>query len=138
MEKITNFKHNCMIIRVRNESIAIRGNLYEAVRRCWRANMQNAQEADYVLAIVGKPSEKDLEVKAVYKPDRWYYPADEGVCNKKKEECLELYKTNTSLCRKHPRIAFEGKEIKNDTNYLHKQIPNAYYPLQNPVRYTYN
>ena len=136
MKKITCFKENCMIIRVRKESIVIRGNLYEAVRRCWRANMQMAQKADYVLAVVGTLKNIDLEVKAVYKTERWYCPADEGLCKIKKEECTKKYKVNTDLCLVHSRIAFEGIEIK-EINYLHNKIPADYYPLQNPFRYTY-
>jgi hypothetical protein len=123
-----------MIIRIREESIRIRRCLYEAVRRCWRADKEKAEKADYVLVIVSGLKEKSLEVKAVYKPECWYY-LDKVFCKEKKEECKE-FKTNTDLCRKCPRIAFEGKEVK-ETNYLHKLIPLSYFPLQNPIRYTY-
>jgi len=137
MEKITSFKHNCMIIRILMESIDIRGNLYEAVRRCWRTDINRARKADYVMAVVGTIKERNLEVQAVYKPERWYYP-DDGFCRKKEKECIKGYKVATDLCHVNRRIAFEGKEMPNDTNYLHKLIPEKYFPLQNPVRYTYN
>ena len=137
MEKITSFKHNCIIIRVRRESIDLRGSLYEAVRRCWRANIHRAQKAVYVLAIIGTPSEMNLEVQVIYKPDRRYYPTDEGLCKKKEKECLKAYKTDTSFCLELLRIAFHGMEISKDTNYLHKLIPKTYFPLRNPVRFTY-
>ena len=137
MEEINNFQHNCVIIRVRKESIAIRGNLYKAVCRCWAANKKRAEKADFVLAVVGTIKEKNLVVQAVYKPDRWYYPADVYLCKDKKEECQILYEVNTDLCNEYPRIAFEGKEVSKDAYYLHKMLPSKYYPLQNPVRYTY-
>ena len=137
METIKTFKHNCMIIRVRPESIKIRGSLYEAVHRCWKAKKQNAEKADYVLALVGTIKNRDLKVQAVYKPERWYYPVSEGLCKEKKDECSKKYKVDPQQCQKNPRIGFEGKEMKNDTDYLHKLIPEKYYPFQNPVRYNY-
>lgn len=135
MEKIAKFSHNCIIIRVRKESVAIRGSLYEAVRRCWRASKQKAEKAVYVLAIVSDPGEEDLEVKAVYEPKRWYSPAKDS-CRENEKECKNKYGTNIDLCRNKPRIAFEGKEMK-DSVYLYKLIPNTHFPRQNPFRYTY-
>ena len=132
MEKITNFKDKCIIIRIRHESIDIRGSLYEAVRRCWRASKERAEEADYVLAVVGR----SRVVEAVFKPSRWYYLDDE-FCKNQEEVCKTGYGVNTDLCKIKRRIAFEGEEIPHDTNYLHKQIPDKYSSMQNPVRYTY-
>lgn len=49
--------------------------LYEAVRGCWAASLQNAQKVDYVLGVA------DRVIVAVYKPTKWYscMDADEAL-----------------------------------------------------------
>ncbi|GHU46270.1 hypothetical protein FACS1894190_18310 [Spirochaetia bacterium] len=133
MDKIKSFKDKCIIIRIRTENIAIRGSIDKDVHRCWRMRLDRAKDCDYVLAVV----DYSPEVKGVFKPDNWYCPDDE-FCKGKEEECKRIANTNTALCKKiKKRIAFEGKEITNDVNYLHKEIPKQYFPGQNPFRYTY-
>jgi hypothetical protein len=106
------------------------------VRRCWRANLGRAKKADYVLVIISGRGKYDLEVQGVFKPERWYCP-DAKFCEKNAEECREEYGVNTGLCETNKRIAFEGQEITNDVKYLHKLIPSAFFPTQNPFRYAY-
>jgi hypothetical protein len=136
MDKIREFKDECMIIRIRPESVGIRGSLLEAVRRCWRANLQRAQKSEYVLAIISTIDDGDLEVKGVFKPECWDY-LDDGFCREKEQECKEKYDVKTERCAERKRIAFTGEEIKDDVKYLHKLIPDKYFPTQNPFRYTY-
>jgi hypothetical protein len=134
MEEITEFKDKCMIIRVRDESVHIRGSLYESVRRCWRANLDSAKKADYVLAIVG-----NSEVRGVFKPTSWDY-IDSEFCKKEAKasrECKGKFDVNTELCKKRNRIGFVGEAIKDDKKYLNKLVPEKYFPRQMPVRYTY-
>jgi hypothetical protein len=131
MNVIREFKDRCIIIRVREESIRIRGSLKEAVRRCWRANLQRAKKADYVLAIIGTSK----RIEGVFKPKKWYC-LDDNFCREQEQECKK-YETNTELCAIRKRIAFDGEKIINDVKYLHKVIPDEYLPAMNPFRYTY-
>ncbi|MDR1565692.1 MAG: hypothetical protein LBS48_00215, partial [Treponema sp.] len=104
MDVIKELKDKCVIIKVREESVLRRGSVYEAVRRCWRASLQRAEEADYVLAIIGR----DKRVKGVFKPKEWY-SLDDNFCRKQKWECEE-YETDTKLCAIRKRIAFDGEK----------------------------
>jgi hypothetical protein len=128
METITHFNDKCIIVRI-PIGINQRKGLYEATRRCWRASLQRSRKAGYVLGTV------DGEILCVIKPDKCdYVPAK--ICNAEKETYKNVFGVNTALC-KNKRVAFEGKELKEDTNYLHKIIPGEYMPGRNPVRYTY-
>jgi len=133
MAKIIEFEDDrCIIIRIREKSVCIRGSLYEAVRRCWRTNLQKAQKSDYVLVLIGN----NLEVKGVFKPECWYY-LDDDFCQKTEQECKNEYGVNTELCAKDKRIAFVGKELEDDVKYLHKLTPDGFFQERNPFEYTY-
>jgi hypothetical protein len=128
--EIQKFEDNCIIVRIRPESEVIRGSMYEAARRCWRANLDEAKKAAYVLVVVGN----DPQVQAVFRPECWYYPCDK-FCEKEKAKCKAAYGVNTELCQKSKRIAFKGVEVTGNVKYAHKDIPAEYLPKQNPVRY---
>jgi hypothetical protein len=137
VDEIKEFEDNCMIIRVLPDSPRLKEQgLYEAVRRCWRAVKEKSEKAKYVLAIVSTIQDKKLEVKGVFECTHWYYLGGE-FCQKMLNECQQEYKTNTDLCKNSKRIAFDGDEITDDVKYLHKLLPENYFPLQNPYRYTY-
>jgi hypothetical protein len=131
MEQITKFDDKCVIIRIRQKSIGIRGSLYEAARRCWRTVLAKAEDADYVLVLVGD----NLKVAGVFKPDRWYYLEDD-FCEKNMKECEKLG-TKTERCKKNRRIAFEGKELTDDVKYLNKLIPKECSPGETHVSFAY-
>ena len=54
--------HRLLYIKVRPETIAERGSLYEAVRWAWRVNPARAAEADWVVAVVGGVARGVFEV----------------------------------------------------------------------------
>jgi len=116
---ITNFDEKCIIIKIKGSNPTV----YERVRSCWRANIEKAKLADYVLVIVKG------EVVGVYEPIKWYYSLNTERCKENK-------------CEKYPckRIAFTGKEASSDIQkkYLHKYLPDWYMrPGPGPVLYTY-
>ena len=73
-------------------------NLYEAVRKAWRADLNKAKKYDYVLAVV------DGVVRNVYTQLNWYDSSITG------------------------RIEFEGKECSENwvKNIIDKKIPAQY------------
>jgi hypothetical protein len=131
--EIQKFDDNCFIVRIRPDSKVIRGSLYEAAQRCWKANLTRAKKAAYVLVVEGS----DSRVKAVYKPEYWY-PLSDEFCKKEKEKCKDEYGADTQLCQIRRRIAFKGVEITGAVKYKDRTIPAKYFPGQNPVRYTYD
>jgi len=83
-------------------------SLYEATKKCWRMNIDRAQQAEYVI------SEYRGEIVGVFKPESW------------------------SVCEKYPdRISFKGEDVTEDYHYLcGRQIPKEK-GSQNPIRYSY-
>jgi len=128
-EKITKFDDKCFIVKI-PIGIFKRKSPYEATRRCWRANLNRARRADYVLGTI------DGRVLCVIKVKNCDYIKEE-FCKKEKSFCKNDFGVNTELCKIRKRIAFEGMEMKNDKKYLNKIIPNEYTPSRNPYRYTY-
>ncbi len=55
-----------IIIKTTQGAIEANGNLYEATRRSWRADLRKAQKYRYVLSVIHGV------VKEVYTVDRWY------------------------------------------------------------------
>jgi hypothetical protein len=129
MEKITKFDDKCIIVRI-PVGIDKRKNLYEATRRCWRANLRKAKEADYVLGTING------EVLCVIKIKSCNY-ASSDLCEKEKMTCKEEFGVNINLCENKKRIVFEGKEVKDDKKYLGKKLSKEFIPGQMPVRYSY-
>jgi len=129
MEKVKKFDDKCIIVRI-PIGIQHRSNLYEATRRCWRANLVKAKKAKYVLGTING------KVLCVIKICNCDYVKTE-FCNKEMEKCRRDFNADTELCKKNKRIAFEGEEIKNDKKYLGKELPSEYIPGQMPIRYTY-
>jgi len=128
MAKSPSFEEKCIVIRTRQETVERCGSLlYEAVRWCWRINIDRALKADYVLAVVNYGT-SEFKVEAVFKPSKWYYiPA--GECkNKKAPTCGRTVKP----CG---RIAFKGERAsaKEEKKFLGKIIPMG----TNPVKYLY-
>ena len=131
MNKEIKFDKNdkCIIVKI-PISINCRKNIFEATRRCWRANRDRAEKANFILGTV------DGTVECVIKITGCDYVKTE-FCKKEEEKCRRLFNANTELCKTYRRIAFEGNEIKNDKKYLNKKLPENYIPIQNPIRYTY-
>ena len=129
METITQFDDWCIIVRIPVSIMT--DSPYEATCYCWRANLQMAKRAKYLLGV------NDGIVKCVIKIKSCRYPTEE-ICNKRKEPwCKFIIGINTEICKKYSRIYFEGEELKDDKKYLHKKIPEKYTKGPNPVRYTY-
>ena len=130
MEEISKFTDKCIIVNIpigKKE----RAGLYEATRRCWRASLDKAGKADYVLG-----TDKG-KVLCVIKVNGCKYVASE-FCAKERAACEKEFGVNTKLCKNKRRIEFEGQELKNDKKYLGKTLLEEYTPGQNPIRYTYD
>jgi uncharacterized protein len=75
-DTIKEFADKCMIVRI---PVSINfDKIYDATRRCWRANIDNARRADYVIAVV------DGIVQGVFKPEKWLVTTDKE-CEEEKE-----------------------------------------------------
>lgn len=85
----------------------VRENLYEMARKYWVMNLERAQHATHVLAVINGV------VEAVFIPVRWYYSKVEG---------------------KEHRIEFEGKE-DIESHYIGKCVQEYYGHSANPVKY---
>lgn len=129
MENKVEFADKCIIVKTPIGGKEM-NNIFEATRRCWRINLNRARKADYVLGTI------DGEVLCVIKVKGCDYVSSE-FCEKEKKVCKEKFRTNIKLCEAKKRIAFEGKEIKDDKKYLGKKLPEEYIPGRMPVRYTY-
>jgi hypothetical protein len=118
---IENLQHKIMLINInrqnescKTDSIHIDENkLYEAVRWCWRMNVDEAKNADYVLATY-----RGI-VKGVYKPLRWA-------------------KVQTGQERSPgdaDRVYFEGEPAPSQIKdiYYNKKVSEV--STQNPIRY---
>ena len=127
MNKTSSFQENCIVIRVKQETIARLGSIYEAVRWCWRININKAQEADYVLAVVNYGT-KEFKVEQVFKPTEWHCITAKECKNKKAPTCT---------CEDKPcgRIGFTGKQAGAE---LEKKFLGTIISMgQFPVRYLY-
>jgi len=129
MEKIINFVDKCIIVRI-PIGIEKRENIFEATRRCWRANLNKAKKAEYVLGTI------DGEVLCVIRIKNCDY-VDPLFCKHEKMKCEKDFGVNITLCENKKRIAFEGKEVKDDKKYLGKKLPDKYIPGRMPIKYTY-
>jgi len=127
MDKKPNFQEKCIVIRTKHETVAKLGSLYEAVRWCWRINIDRASEADYVLAVVNYGN-REFKVEQVYKPTEWHCITAAECKNKRAPICT---------CRKKPcgRIGFTGKKV--GTGEGKKFLGEIIDMGQNPVRYLY-
>jgi hypothetical protein len=127
--EIVNFLDKCIIVKI-PIGTEKRRNLYEATRRCWRANLDKAKKAEYVLGTI------DGDILCVIKISKCNY-VENVFCINEKEKCKRDFGVNIVLCEKIKRIEFEGKEEINDKKYLWKKLPEKYIPKQMPIRYTY-
>jgi hypothetical protein len=131
MEQITEFYDNCMIVRI-PIGILKRINPYEATRRCWKANLSKAREAEYVLGTVDGKVICVIKVKSCNLLKNDFCKKEEASC---KNDFGKDFGVGTRKCNK--RIAFEGVEKTDDKKYLNKFLSDEFIPKQNPVRYTY-
>ncbi|GHU71978.1 hypothetical protein FACS189450_08920 [Spirochaetia bacterium] len=118
--KITVINDRCVIIKIHHETILERGSVYEAVRWSWRALLDKARYADYVLAIV------QGTVLGVFKPTHWYRATAENA---------RKYGGGVN----ESRISFIGEEANDIVKnlYINKEVPDKFLPSQNPIQYTY-
>src|SRR5215471_11661885 len=98
MERIKIFDDKCIIVKIPIGAEKSK-NLYEATRRCWRANLIRAKKADYVLGTI------DGKVLCVIKIKGCDYLKTE-FCNNEKEKCRRDFEVDIELCKKSRRIAF--------------------------------
>jgi hypothetical protein len=129
MEKIVEFVDKCIIVKIPIGKEK-RSNTYEATRRCWRASLNRAKKANYVLGTI------DGQVLCVIRIESCNYVSSK-FCEKEKTVCKEEFRTNIKLCEIKKRIEFKGDEVKDDKKYLGKKLPEKYILGQMPIRYTY-
>ncbi|WP_461255907.1 hypothetical protein [Treponema sp. R80B11-R83G3] len=126
---ISEFPNKCMLVRI---PISITyEKIYDAARRCWKANIDKARSSDYVLAVA------DGIVQGVFKPEIWHITTVKE-CEKDKKRC-NVMRANTKRCEVNKRIRFDGVEAPAEVKkrYLNKEIPAKYQGCRNPVRYTF-
>ena len=127
MNNSSNSQEKCIVIRTKQETVARLGSLYEAVRWCWRINIDRAQKADYVLAVVNYGN-REFKVEKIFKPTEWHCITAKECTGKKAPTCT---------CKTKPcgRICFTGERAgaEIEKRYLGKIITMS----QNPVRYLY-
>ena len=103
-------KGKFVVIKIRNEIIAERGSVYEAVRRAWRINVDKVKRRDVIACVQGV-------IRGVYVNCKWY---------KSKEE--------------DGRYFFTGKEAGDVIweRYVNARIPKRFCEkgAANPIRYT--
>ena len=103
-------EHKLLYIKTGKDAIKAKGSLYEAVRRSWKLRVESAQQANYVIAVVGQVCQ------GVFKPTRWKRSVD-----------------------KDGRWEFEGQEVFGEVaaKYVDNLIPeDKRKPGQaNPVQY---
>ena len=101
--------HKLLYIKTGKDAIKAKGSLYEAVRRSWRLKVENAEQADYVIAVV------EQVCQGVFKPTRWKRSVD-----------------------RDDRYEFEGHEIFGEVAAIYvdklipedKRKPGQAYPVQ--------
>ena len=127
MTKTTKHQEKCIVIRTKQETVTKLSSLYEAVRWCWRININRALEADYVLVVVNYGT-KVFKVEQVFRPTEWHCITAKECKDKKAPVCT---------CKMKPcgRIGFIGKRAEAiiERKYIGKIIPMG----QFPVRYLY-
>jgi hypothetical protein len=119
-----------MIIKIRPATIHSRGSIYAAVRWAWKAKLEKAAQADYVLAVETATGGK---VIGVFKPKKWYKATAEN--DKKYGHFLnEGHSEETEK-----KIAFQGVEADENIRkkYLDKFLPPEFAAATIPFRYTY-
>jgi hypothetical protein len=127
---IEEFNDKCMIIKINPKTIYGRGGIYAAVRWAWKAKLERAERADYVLAVETGTGGKII---GVFKPKKWYKSTAEN--DKKYKHFLNEGGSDET----EKRIAFQGVEADENTRrkYLDKFLPLEFRATKNPVRYTY-
>ncbi len=117
-------KHRIMVIKINklyNPNMS-KEELYDAVRGCWRANLNRAQSVDYVFGVYHSL------VVAVYKPTQWYS------CMAAPEHVFPAHHKDD---KKIERILFIDDNYQNmNSPYLYKSIESLYnFKAQNPISY---
>lgn len=111
---INNLKHNILVINI--NKTRKNDDIYEAVRKFWRIDVNRARKMDYVLA------ENNGAILGVFKVTEWKYADKDG---------NETTKENAY------RKFFEGKEVTEPEIldlYLYKRVKKIH-GAQNPIRY---
>lgn len=107
-------KDKLLLIKITDESIESRGNIYEAVRKFWILNPQRAKQAQYVLAVKGGI------VEGIFTVNEKGWQSEGNSSN---------------------RYFFEGDEVNKDEDLVNRfmkhRIPDKYRKkgAANPVRY---
>jgi hypothetical protein len=131
-DTIQEFKHKCVIIKIKRGTINDRGSIYGAARWAWIAKLEHAERADYALAVETGTGGK---VIGVFKPNKWYKATAEN--DKKYRHFLKRDGSHEN----ERRIAFQGVEANDDVKnyYLDKYIPYEYRQpgMAGPFLYTY-
>lgn len=128
---LEDLRHRILIIKVnklyyRNMSS---DEIYDIVRGVWRANINKAEQVEYVLGVYNNL------IIACYKPDRWYKISENNIHK------LPNHVKNKELSSMSNRIFFECNNInildENQLFYLNKSIENLEYiqKSQNPIIY---
>lgn len=108
-------KEKYVIIKTKQKYIDDRGDLYEAIRRYWHADLEKAQKYQYVVAAV------QGIVKGVFKVEKWFLTDAEG-----EEGRIEFI---GSLITKESIEDKNNKEQKQDQSMLAligKRLPAKY------------
>jgi len=118
-DKLLEILDKCIIIKINGVSPSV----YNRVRRCWGNSKNNAEHADYVLAVLNG------RIVGIFVPYEWFYTCDDEECQK--NECKHW------PCK---RIGFNGEEasIELQKKYLNKYIPDSFMePGPGAFRYTF-
>lgn len=114
-----NFKHKVIMITI-NKSISER-DIYNAVRFAWRASLQRARRANFILAV------KQGIICGVFVANEW------------KEATTNNFPLLSS--DRTGRIGFNGNEADTEVSnlYLSKRVPQKYRQrgASNPIKYNY-
>lgn len=127
----SDIKHKLVVIKVNKlyERNMSEQEVYDIVRGIWRANINRASKADYVLGVYNNL------IIGCYKPDRWLKVKDCDI------ERLPGHAQDADLDYMAERILFECDQIEelddNQKYYLFKSIENIEYvqKSQNPISY---
>jgi hypothetical protein len=118
----------CIVIRTKQETVKKCGSLYEAVRWCWKADINRAMKACYVLAVVNYGTGV-FKVEEVFKPQKWHCITKEECQNKTMPIC------NCSI-QPCGRIGFtDKKDEKADAETRKRYIGKIIQMSQNPIKY---
>ena len=93
IKETAKFEHKILMIKITQDSIKKRNNnIYEAVRKAWKIDLENAEQAEYILAVCNGL------IVGVYKPKKW-----------------KKFEVNSVI-----RYGFEGKEAPEEIQKLYK------------------